>query len=114
MAHLAVGNSLPDLKENLLSRVKEMEREQRLDDLIDEFKKDNVSKTLPYIWRQRLLWNVVNRLDYEAGTFLALYNALYRLGDPCKCLRFFFNDRVCISIWSRYLRHTLHCAHQVT
>ena len=62
-----------------------MEREQRLDDLIDEFKKDNISKTLPYIWRQRLLWNVVNRSDYEVGTFLALYNALYRLSDPCKC-----------------------------
>jgi hypothetical protein len=66
-----------------------MEREQRLDDLIGEFKKDNVSKTLPYIWRQRLLWNVVNRLSYEAGTFLALYNALYRLSDPCKRLWFF-------------------------
>ncbi|KAF9144658.1 hypothetical protein BGX30_011979 [Mortierella sp. GBA39] len=86
LAHLAVGNSLPDPKESLLTRVKAMEREQRLDDLIDEFRKDNVSKTLPYIWRQRLLWNVVNRSDYEVGAFLALYNALYRLGDPCEML----------------------------
>lgn len=89
LAHLAVGDSLPDPKENLLNRVKAMEREQRLDDLIDEFKKDNVSKTLPYIWRQRLLWNVVNRSDHEVGTFLALYNALYHLSDPCKCQRIY-------------------------
>ncbi|KAG0074929.1 hypothetical protein BGZ90_010344 [Linnemannia elongata] len=86
LAQLAVGDSLPDPKENLLNRVKAMEREQRLDDLIDEFKKDNVSKTLPYIWRQRLLWNVVNRSDHEVGTFLALYNALYHLSDPCEML----------------------------
>ncbi|KAF9154742.1 hypothetical protein BG015_000053 [Linnemannia schmuckeri] len=86
LAHLAVGDSLPDFKENLLNRVKAMEREQRLEDLIDEFKKDNTSKTLPYIWRQRLLWNVVSRSDYEAGSFLAVYNALYRLGDPCEMI----------------------------
>ncbi|KAG0219649.1 hypothetical protein BGX33_001821 [Mortierella sp. NVP41] len=86
LAHLAVGDPLPDAQDNLLNRVKAMEREQRHDELVEEFKRDNVSKTLPYIWRQRLLWNVVNRSDYEDGIFLALYNALYRLGDPCEMM----------------------------
>ncbi|KAF9935115.1 hypothetical protein FBU30_007494 [Linnemannia zychae] len=86
MAHLAVGDSLPDPKENLLSHVKSMESEERYDELTDEFRKDNISKALPYIWRRRLLWNVVSRAEYEESTFLAIYNALYHLGEPCKMM----------------------------
>ncbi|KAF9134449.1 hypothetical protein BGW39_007064 [Mortierella sp. 14UC] len=86
LAQLAVGEVLHDPKENLLSRVKAMDREQRYDDLIDEFKTDNISKALPYILRQRLLWNAVSRLDYEDATFLAIYNAIYHLGEPCEMI----------------------------
>ncbi|KAG0381101.1 hypothetical protein BGX24_011508 [Mortierella sp. AD032] len=86
LAQLAVGDALPDPKENLLSRVKAMDREQRYEDLIDEFKTDNISKSLPFILRQRLLWNAVNRLDFEDASFLAIHNAVYRLGEPCEML----------------------------
>ncbi|KAF9905268.1 hypothetical protein EC991_001867 [Linnemannia zychae] len=86
LAQLAIGEALQDPKENLLNRVRAMDREQRYDNLINEFKTDNISKNLPYVLRQRLLWNALSRSDYEDATILSICNAIYRLGEPCEMI----------------------------
>ncbi|KAG0330293.1 hypothetical protein BGZ99_005986 [Dissophora globulifera] len=83
MARLATGVALQDPKEDLLNQIKRMDQSHRHQDLVLEFKKDNRIRNLPYSWRQRLMQNVLNRMDFQNGTFLAVANALYHLQDPC-------------------------------
>ncbi|KAG0366081.1 hypothetical protein BGZ54_005845 [Gamsiella multidivaricata] len=86
LAKLATGASLADPKENLLNHVRRLETEQRYLDLVDEFKKDNSSRLLPYVWRQRLLSNVLNKSDMRSAAILAIANALYHLREPSQMM----------------------------
>lgn len=84
LSRLATHCTMDDVKGQLLSRVKALEQEERHYELVDAFQEDNITRLLPYTWRQRLLQNVLNRSDMENGTFLAVANALYSLRDPSK------------------------------
>ena len=87
MARLAMGVSLvEDPKENLVNRIKSFDRNHEHMELVDAFKEDNRTRSLPFTWRQRLLLNVLNRSDLENGVFLAVANALYNPRETCKPL----------------------------
>ncbi|KAF8966004.1 hypothetical protein BGZ46_000461, partial [Entomortierella lignicola] len=82
LSRLAIGESLQDPKENLLNRLKALERDHRHLELAQEFLKDNIARSLPFTWRQSVLQTVLNRSDYVHGAFIAIANALYNLKDP--------------------------------
>ncbi|KAF9288861.1 hypothetical protein BGZ68_010493 [Mortierella alpina] len=86
LARLAVGTPLEKPKDNLLNRVKALETNEQHDVLADEFFKDNKARSLPYAWRQCALRSVLKRGDMENGTFLAIANALYQLGEPSQMM----------------------------
>ncbi|KAF9583834.1 hypothetical protein BGW38_008376 [Lunasporangiospora selenospora] len=86
LARLALGESLLDPKENLLNRVKTLETEYRHKELLDEFLKDNITRVLPFTWRQRIMMIVLERSDIVNGVLLAVANAFYRLGVPSEML----------------------------
>ena len=84
LSRLAAHCTMDDVKGQLMSRVKALEQEERHAELVDVFQKDNVTRLLPFTWRQRLLQNVINRSDMENGAFLAVANALYNPQGPSK------------------------------
>ncbi|KAF9109230.1 hypothetical protein BGX27_007853 [Mortierella sp. AM989] len=86
LSRLAIGESLEDLKENHLNYLKALERDQDHQELSEEFLKDNTIHNIPYTWRQSVLGTVLNRSDYANGAFIAIANALYQLGDPCRMM----------------------------
>ncbi|KAF9960035.1 hypothetical protein BGZ72_008112 [Mortierella alpina] len=86
LARLAVGTPLTTTKDNLLNRVKALETNEQHEDLADEFFKDNKARNLPYAWRQCTLRCLLKRGDMENGTFIAIANALYQLGEPSQMM----------------------------
>ncbi|KAF9935956.1 hypothetical protein BGZ67_002854 [Mortierella alpina] len=86
LARLAVGTPLETPKDNMLNRVKALEMKEQHDVLADEFFMDNKARKLPYAWRQCTLRAVLKRGDMENGTFLAIANALYQLGEPSQMM----------------------------
>ncbi|KAG0197578.1 hypothetical protein BGX28_008972 [Mortierella sp. GBA30] len=86
LARLAVGEPLDSVEENLLNRVKALERNEQHENLADEFLLDNKARKLPYAWRQCALQTVLRRGDLGNSAILAVTNALYRLGEPCEMM----------------------------
>ncbi|KAG0000087.1 hypothetical protein BGZ79_006327 [Entomortierella chlamydospora] len=86
LSKLAIGESLEDPKENLLNRLKALERDQQHWELAEEFLKDNITRNLPYTWRQSVLRTVLNRSDHACGAIIATANALYNLKDPSEMM----------------------------
>ncbi|KAF9346344.1 hypothetical protein BGX26_002161 [Mortierella sp. AD094] len=86
LSKLAIGESLEDPKENLLNRLKALERDQQHWELAEEFLKDNITRNLPYTWRQSVLRTVLDRSDHAYGAFIATANALYDLKDPSEMM----------------------------
>ncbi|KAF9399594.1 hypothetical protein BGX21_005956 [Mortierella sp. AD011] len=86
LSKLAIGESLEDPKENLLNRLKALERDEQHWELAEEFLKDNITRNLPYTWRQSVLRTVLNRSDHACGAVIATVNALYNLKDPSEMM----------------------------
>lgn len=87
LAHLSLGRSLLDTKENTIVRSLELLNSKQHQELFQEFVQDNKARILPYLWRESAVRAVITLSDMRSASLLAVANALYQVGESCKFCR---------------------------